>query len=683
MNEAPQVPLDILYSFTNKASSVLDTQALMTHFFNILAKELDFDSGGYIIRYEHLTEARTYSKLSAGSDEAKSTLLGAGKRIAGIDEAVRVEGSALRGTTRGGDNGPRDPETSALEAPLRLWGESAGCVVLISSRGFGPYERRVLEVMAEHAERVLERLLASISAGEKKLANVLMSMAEGVYIIDTDGRFSAVNPKGLELLGGFCSHCEESIRKGRPLGEGDSTGCRFTAILEKARILGKNTVPEPFTEEIKNDQGRVLSLSVCPLSDGAGPERSLIITAKDVTEERLIQKRILMSSKLASLGEMAAGIAHEINNPLQSILLNIEILEADADKKSGRRLERVKNSILRLKNIVRDLLIFAREQTTDTEQVDVNILIEKSVDIMRHQLKMANIALELDLASRPLIAECNKNLFQQVIINLLQNSRDAIEGASVGSKVCIKSMLLPERKVLVEVSDDGPGIPDEVSESIFDPFLTTKEVGKGTGLGLSVSRKIIESMGGKIKLASHSIGNTAFNIHIPHHGKLMEERRKTRLRAPDYSILKEKNVLMVDDEAEVLSTVREAIERHVTGVEGVQSGTEALDMVCSNDYDFLFLDIKMPGMNGMELYHKVTEMKPRMAERIIFLSGDIESEKTAEFIRRTRCRYLPKPFGVDDLLGAMYEIATKEGSRGRSRSKAGSKAGTKTGTTGV
>lgn len=219
-------------------------------------------------------------------------------------------------------------------------------------------------------------------------------------------------------------------------------------------------------------------------------------------------KRMLITGKLASIGEMAAGIAHEINNPLQTILLNIDLMEGSLDDRGARQLERVRDSVLRIKEIVRDLLVFAKEQKTVTESADLNAVIEKTAAIMTPILRMAEVKLRLDLSPEPVKVPVNKNLFQQVVLNLMQNAKDAIEGSHKGSLITVSSGY-NGRSAWVSIIDDGPGIPHEDLERIFEPFFSTKEA--GTGLGLSLSRRIVESMGGNIRVES-SEGKTQFHI---------------------------------------------------------------------------------------------------------------------------------------------------------------------------
>lgn len=669
------VPLSLLYNFTNVASAVLDVQALMTHFFNILKTEVDFDLGAYIVDYESHTEGRLYTRPGmdtsrAGDFSGRFLNLAPGyckgltqETLPSLDVSILAEKKA--GGIAGGAT--EEGVLRTIEVPLLCWGEPSGVIALGSYKGTDPFEDRALiETMVAHVVRVLERLLAHIFAGEKKLSDILYSMTEGVFFVGKDGAFTAINPKGRELLSEFCRHCADPGKLVLP-DNGPAAdavhACEFSRFLARVKDLGEGVRTKAHTEEITNEKGQTLSLSISALTTGNDGKYGHVLTAKDITEERMLQKKLLLSNKLASLGEMAAGIAHEINNPLQSVMLNIDMLKTNVDKAGLKKVRRLEDGVVRIKRIVKDLLIFAREETTENENVDLNIVIEQGAGILRHQLMISNVQVMLELDSRPLIVKCNRNLFQQVIVNLLQNAKDAIEGSKTGSTVSIRSRLLHGKEVVIEVSDDGPGIPENIIDKIFDPFLTTKELGKGTGLGLSVSRKIITSMEGCITVASSPGEGTTFSISIPYRGRVMDERRKSRTRKPDYSILVDKTVLVVDDELEVLGAVKEAISPHVSRVATMSDSTRALGEIRSSDFDLILLDIKMPGMNGMELYRGIEEHKPYLVGRVIVISGDIESEGTAEFLRHSRCRHLSKPFGVNDLLATMCETVSQSGTK--------------------
>ncbi|HXI09714.1 MAG TPA: ATP-binding protein, partial [Thermodesulfobacteriota bacterium] len=599
------VHLPVLYRFARAVTDVFDIQTLMTHFFNILKTAVDFDAGAYFVCHENHFEGRVYAKGGMDaewtSEFASEVSRGAGKlcrcpaeeagRSLGVSYLMdRYDGSRARAVVH-----RRDIE-------LRYSGSPVGAITVVSLAGEDPFaDMTLIEAMAGHANAALEGLLTRVFAEEKKLADILLNMSEAVYIIDGNGVCTAVNPKALDMVADLCDEEDAGAEHSGERGVFAGCDCEFTRCIKRIRESGDLTAGGRH-EEIKTARGRIFTLSVSPLAGQGG----CIAAVKDVTEERLMQKRMMLSSKLASLGEMAAGVAHEINNPLQAILCNIELLDYETNEAGHRRLKRVRDGVLRIKTIIKDLLIFAREQTTETENADLNLVIEKSHDILKHQLRMANVSTALDLFEKPIITKINKNMFQQVIINLMQNARDAIEESGTGSTVTIRSRLVPGKEAAVEVCDDGPGIPEGIIDRIFDPFFTTKEVGKGTGLGLSVSRKIIEGMGGAIAVESAEGSGTVFRITLPHQGVVVDERRAEKRRVYDYSVLKDKTVLMVDDDDEVLRIISEAVRPRVGSVDPVRSSSEAFGMIMEKDFDFIFLDIKMPEMDGMELFRKIS-----------------------------------------------------------------------------
>ncbi|MBI5970031.1 MAG: response regulator [Deltaproteobacteria bacterium] len=679
--ESRETHLSVLHDFTDSTSGVFDIPDLMDKFFTVLSTAVDYDYAGYVLTRHNHTEGRVYSVNPSGLPEDKaaersaisSRLFSKAREVCPAFpsatealEVMDVSGGKFRNSSV-----VLSPDKHAIDdVPIICYGEPVGVITIASSAPGGAEfirDSKVFNAMLRHASTVMERLFKHIFAEEKKLTNILSSMSEGVYLIDKDGRAAAVNKKGFELISVYCPYSQECTKKGFEGGvEGcmhrHGAACEFSKLLAKVKNSGADFEGKVYTEEVRNNDGAVVQLSISNLKNDMGKNEGYVITAKDVTEDRLIQKRIMLSSKLAALGEMAAGIAHEVNNPLQVMMANVELIEGNVDEKGRRRVDYLKEGILRIKCIVRDLLIFAREQTTEQDEVDINSVIVKVVDILGRQLRVANVNVEMDLDNRRLVVKCNRNLFQQVIINLLQNAKDAIEESGIGSKVTIRSVLMPGGTVVVEASDDGPGIPENVVDRIFDPFFTTKDVGKGTGLGLSVSRRIIEGMGGVISVASAGGKGTRFTITLlqsrTHKTGKDVGAAKKETPAPDYTRLAGKSVLIVDDEDGVLKSVKDGISSSVAAVETASGGKEAYDALMDNDYDLILLDIKMPGMSGIELYRKLNETKPYLSQRVIFLTGDIENDATASFLKLTGCRYLSKPFGMKELLDVMcrYEM---------------------------
>ncbi|MBI5810433.1 MAG: hypothetical protein HZB21_04505, partial [Deltaproteobacteria bacterium] len=596
-----EAELAVINDFSEAASGVFDIPSLMQGFFNTLSTAMPFNMGAYILCHKNYTDGRIYSafeRLEEGDIDAlsKKFLERPMARCCGSGfPKKKLRHERLSAKNRAPLPFDNSLAASFMELPIVCLGQPIG-VISLASFSAGAHEESpvsaVFSTMVQHANIVIEKLLTHMLAEEKRLARILSSMSEGVYILDKDGDAASLNKRGLDLLGAFCNFsrldCTKTDAGVAKLGNcphGAGAACEFSRLINKVRTFGPQLDGKVYTEEIKNRDGMTLHVSVSDLKNDGGYNEGYVITVKDMTEDRLLQKRLMLSSKLTALGEMAAGVAHEINNPLQVMMANIELID-NVSEKGAKRIEHVKDGIFRVKNIVRDLLIFAREQTTETEDSDINTLINKTVDMMGHQLRVANVNVELDLDKRALVVKCNRNLFQQVIINLLQNAKDAIEESGKGSRVAIRTVMLPAGIIMVEVSDDGPGIAENAMDRIFDPFFTTKDVGKGTGLGLSVSRRIVEGMGGGISVASSPESGTTFTISLLH--SRPANRKEAALKpgpALDYSCLTDKAVLIVDDEEGLLKAVKESISPMVSSIEGASDGRTAFERIMDRDFN--------------------------------------------------------------------------------------------------
>ncbi|MBI5236930.1 MAG: response regulator [Deltaproteobacteria bacterium] len=679
--ELRDMELNVIHSFMDKAAAMVDIAALMSGLFSKLRGFIRFDAGAFFVCHRGYSQAMIFVSKgleSQARDMARGFFDKAGQicpDMAGTNTVKNLEVKTLWTEDERGFHAGNPDAVNSVEFPLICWGHNVGMASFITLNGQEiPHASRLIESMLNHAGIVLERMLASISREERRLSTILSSMTEGVYVIDRFGAASCINPKGEELLATHCRFGADCLKNGEKRGlfncpHGPEESCEFSHFVENIRTgeLGR----ESRSAELKGADNSMLHATVCGFSSENCAEDGYVITARDVTEERKIQQKLALSSRLTSLGEMAAGIAHEINNPLQAILCSIELLTSGADgaaQKSSCRMDRIKESIYRIKGIVRDLLVFSREQTTENEPADINELAARCEHMIRNQFRVSKINIELKLYGRALPVLCNRNLFEQVIINLLNNAKDAISDSGKGSLICIETGHAESGRAFVRVWDDGPGIPFGVIGRVFDPFFTTKDVGKGTGLGLSLSRKIIENIGGSINVESNHARGAVFTINLPLFAKeaaLKDKPGENQGPAPpDYSSLKDKTVLMIDDEDDLLSSMGEILSRKVAAFHSASTGGAGMEKVMDKDFDFILLDLKMPKMDGFEFYRKVSEVKPWLAERIIFLTGDTESEGTRSFLKLCGNRYLPKPFDVNELLETMRAEAGDYGDRG-------------------
>ncbi len=665
--------IEVLQGFINATSGILDIPQLMDEFFRISGAAVDYYIGAYVVSHKNHKDGKIYSNIG---EPDKAIVKELSDRLT----------NELRGESETQDNGdfdlggikltilnarPWGDERVFFCLPLICFGKKAGAVMLITNPAKKSDHRpdyesssMALTSMVRHASIVTERLLTHMSADEKRLSNILSSISDGVYLIDRAGHAISVNKKGVDLLSSYCMYGRECVTNDFNPSIGNcphsiEETCEFSKVINRIKNIDpwKMTESMPYTIDIKSQDGRIVQFSVSRLVSEDRAEAGYVVTARDMTDDRRIQKKIMLSSKLVAMGEMAAGVAHEVNNPLQVMLANLELLECKEGDKNQKRVENMKDGIHRIKGIVKDLLMFTREQTTNTEEVDVENVIEKAHSLMHYQLKQANVDILLDLNCGGAAVKGNRNLFLQVLINLLQNAKDAIEEARMGTRVLIRTAISPGpgKELSVVVSDDGPGITERIADRIFDPFFTTKDVGKGTGLGLSISRKIIEGMGGSISVIGRPLKGTKFIITLPQAESKSHEAYVMESPSYDanYSCLADKSVIIVDDEENIGRAVMEGIAPIVARTEYASDGMTAIKRISEKDYDFILLDIKMPGMNGMDTYRRISEHKPYLCQRIIFITGDPVTESSEAFIKLTKCDSISKPFKKEEILSAM------------------------------
>jgi len=388
-------------------------------------------------------------------------------------------------------------------------------------------------------------------------------------------------------------------------------------------------------------------------------ELELTVVTLKTTQAQLIQ-----SEKLSGIGEFVAGVAHELNNPLTSVMGFSELLKrADKDPQHARFLDMIHKSALRCQKIVQSLLSFARRHQPERKLSNLNELVEEAVEILHYQMRTSNIEVTTQLHPDLPKAMVDPHQVQQVFLNLINNARQAIEAHRPNGWVRITTEQLRDRaRVLFE--DNGPGIPEANLSKVFDPFFTTKEVGKGTGLGLSLCYGIIEEHGGTISVRSNPGAGATFIIELPL-PTVAPEGEGTGLPlipsteppvVASVAATREgigKKVLVIDDEEPILHMVREALAEHGYEVDLAQDGETALQRLNQVPYDLTLCDWKMPGLNGQQVYERLRVSNPALSERLIFITGDVINHKTQQFLHESKKVCLTKPFSLAEFRTAV------------------------------
>jgi signal transduction histidine kinase/CheY-like chemotaxis protein len=384
---------------------------------------------------------------------------------------------------------------------------------------------------------------------------------------------------------------------------------------------------------------------------------------RDVSERKKLEDQardlyhqLLQAEKMAVLGQTISGVAHELNNPLGSILTWAERLARKPAAEGVRQgLETILHEAERAARIVRHLLTFARKRHTTRTTVDVNHVVRDTLVLRQHEQRLANVTLIDALAAGLPNVFADPHQLQQVILNLVINGEQAMVSAHGRGTLVVRTWHDADRDVvLLEIADDGPGVPEEVLPKIFDPFFTTKAVGKGTGLGLTVAYAIIQDHGGRITAESAAGQGAVFRIELP----TASIRPAARPAAPAASepAAAGAATLIVEDEPALASAVVEGLTDAGYLVVHAANGEEALARVAERTFDAIVCDLKMPRVDGPAFYRAIAASSPALARRVIFVTGDVAGTEAERFLEETGCRWLPKPFRLSDLLRTVREV---------------------------
>jgi signal transduction histidine kinase len=386
---------------------------------------------------------------------------------------------------------------------------------------------------------------------------------------------------------------------------------------------------------------------------------------RDVTERkklddetRDIYHQLLQAEKMAALGQTVSGVAHELNNPLATILTWSERLSQKTALDPGlkRGLEIILGEAERAARIVRNLLTFARKRQTTRAMVDINQVVRETLALRSYEQRVTNVTVLDALAAGlpPVFADAHQ--VQQVLLNLIINAEQAMLSANGRGLLVVRTWHDASREcVILEINDDGPGIAEGVQAKIFDPFFTTKEVGKGTGLGLTVAYAIVNEHGGRIRLESQPGAGASFFVELPVSGVRLPPTPAARPRHTPTTVPTHAAILVVDDEAALAAAVCAALEDAGYATEQASDGQQALVRVQTRPFDLVICDLKMPRVDGRMFYARLVERNPAMRDRVIFVTGDVAGTEAEVFLEESGCRWLAKPFRLADLVRAARE----------------------------
>lgn len=533
---------------------------------------------------------------------------------------------------------------AVLISPLSS-GRSFFGVIQFARRGAGPpFTQRdftIADGIARQTAVALER--ARLLEGSRMLVRALESTGEAVLITDAARRVVFANPAFLKTFG----YTLEAVL-GRDLAQIAGSDAEWLRGLDPGRATagwrGETLMPDAHGAAVP------VLIDVSHIGEAQSPPQGAVVTLKDISAEKAFQEQMQRADRLKAVGEIAAGLAHEINNALTAIFGQTrQRLEFD-DAQLRPALDRIDAQARRIAGIVQDVLGFARPRPPEPRPGDLGEVVAHTVDLVCHDCERQDVRIALHVEPDLPRARIDRAQVQQVLLNLLGNALQSLGGR--GGEIRVEVVRSAD-DLAVHVVDDGPGIPAEIFSRIFDPFFSTKA--EGTGLGLSVSYAIARSHGGDLRAGNEPGGGARFTLVLP------------AAREPGGALAR--NVLVVDDDPEVAESIAQMLEAEGVRVERAATAAAALERAENGGLDAVFLDLRLPDQPGTEVYEEIARRQPALAARVVFVTGGLwRADSRLRGALPTR-RVLAKPCTPEQVREVLREIAAESA---QERSEAGS-----------
>ena len=533
---------------------------------------------------------------------------------------------------------------AAAAVPLRAHGVVVGSLVVCDPRSgaFTPEDIRLLSTVATHAAVVLanSRFFELVRRAKEQWETAFDALRDGLAVVDDQNRITRANRALGALLntavpGLIGEHVGQAL-----MGESDV----FLELLDAAR---RDERRDPLT--LRSPRlGRILRIDVARIP-GDRPARNVVVLIEDVTDAQAMESQLIQSEKLAAVGQLVSGVAHELNNPLTSIAGLSEFLLEQKQLGPGDRghLKVIHEQAERAGKIVRNLLTFARKGPGERTRVDLNDVLQRTLLLTSYDLKLQGVEVERDLEPELPDVLGDRHALQQVVLNLLTNAGHAVaqNPDSRPRRITVRTWF--DGQVHLRIADSGPGIPDDVLPHLFTPFFTTKEPGQGTGLGLSITYSIVEVHGGRIAVERPEAGGAAFRIDLPRAPADAPARLLlTDVEAPEPSATK-RRILLVDEDPGVRRVVQALFAREGHTVDVARNAAHALEQVQAHEFDLIIADGRA-ATKGKLFVEVLVDRLPALRGRVLVATGDVRAG-TEEKLAQLGLRYVRKPFNLRDL----------------------------------
>ncbi len=575
------------------------------------------------------------------------------KRRARLQDALREVGSnilleRLEARGLGGPTAPSRGERlqTTIAVPVHGAGHVAGVLFLADTRRETVGSDRIgaLAELARATGDALRRFERARDEQTRRTSILLGQMREGILLVGPDGGVALHNPAGREML-----RCL-GVAPAGPFSLGEIPPAELATV--PAGTVRRTNV------SVTAPDGRTLRYAVAAMGvvDG-GARLGTLVTLTDVTDEERGRRRLLQAEKMSFVGQTLASVAHELNNPLAAIVAYADLLaEATVPPDVGQLLQRIREQATRTSRIVKNLLSVARRRGPERTRASLNEIATSVVELFAYDARLSNVQIAplLDPDLPPLFVD--RHSIQQIVVNLVQNALHSLRSRKQAGTIEIETSWKGNVARLV-VRDDGPGVPAEARGRLFEAFFTTKGPDEGTGLGLAISRGIAREHGGDLILEDRGDGRPGaqFNLRLP-----LADREPVVDTTPPTHVPEgvPAHILVVDDEAAVRDSLVAQLSRLGAGVDAAPGIEEAYAHLGKTAYDVLLVDVRLHGRSGLEIHRDLRQAQSPLAERIVFMTGDLVNDDVVKAVRATGRPLLEKPFTGEELRRALYTSAT-------------------------
>lgn len=477
-----------------------------------------------------------------------------------------------------------------------------------------------------------------------------------IVVLDTSGRYTFVSPRVHEFLGYTPDDFVGASIQDRPHPEDrDSVLSFFRSLINGEISYGA----VEYRTAHKNGGWRTVRANASPLTNAEGQIIGVVASARDVTESKHIEQQLIQSEKLAAIGQMVSGVAHELNNPLTAILGVSDLLfERSTEDASRRQLQLINKQARKAAELVQGLLMFSRPSRHQSQHVQVAELVTRAVELQKTELEARRIAVEVNASAGLPQIEVDPQHMTQVFVNLLSNAEQAIASVSDHGRISIHIDAADGYQEIV-IDDDGPGIRSDIRSKIFDPFFTTHRTSGGSGLGLTICLVIVKEHGGTIEAQSSPGGGARFRILLPSPKDARSPARSANRTSGGG--LRDKTILAVDDEMGIRELIQDGLSARGARVDTVETVDEAWNRAIAQPYDLILCDSNLAGESGAALIGRIAQTKGSQAQRFVLMTGELLEPGQISDWAKKGVRALQKPFQVSELVAILEELLTAAG----------------------